>query len=45
MATLSPVIRNDRVIEAYLGKKYAQRANQSQELRATGTPWPHGAVI
>jgi len=28
------VIRNDRVIEAYLGKKYAQRANQSQELPA-----------
>jgi branched-chain amino acid transport system ATP-binding protein len=26
------VIRNDRVIEAYLGKKYAQRANQSPGL-------------
>jgi branched-chain amino acid transport system ATP-binding protein len=34
------VIRNDRVIEAYLGKKYAQRANQSP-----GLPAPHEGCV
>ncbi len=42
------VIRNDRVIEAYLGKKYAQRANQSPGLPAPpegcAPPEPPGHV-